>query len=345
MAEPLRPDTLVRILRDVGLKVVEYRDWRNNNRNHIGDWGPVHGIMIHHTVTKGTEDTVRLCYEGRSDLPGPLCHGVIAKDGTIYLVGNGRANHAGLGDGDVLRAVIDETDLPSDNEADTDGNTFFYGFECENLGDGVDPWPSAQVDAIIKVSAAITRAHGWTEASTIGHLEWQPGKVDPRGVAMDFLRTEIRDELREPEETMPSRLALDTEKYVQLIEPHKWTQLRFNRILTEDGWSERDELATILVGAAYYSLTAGLEVEGLVQGQEFQIRFVHNEKRNGEWVRAANFPISSPTHDRMTGKFVHVWNSFVPGHSSSRVCLEVYHMGDTTISVQNARVEGLYWKD
>lgn len=345
VSNPLSADTLVRILRDEGLEVIEYRDWRTNNRNHVGNWGPVHGVMIHHTVTSGTENTVRLCYEGRSDLPGPLCHGVIAKDGRVFLVGNGRANHAGLGDGDVLQAVIDETDLPSDNQANTDGNTFFYGFECENLGDGVDPWPAVQLDAIIKVSVAISRVHGWTEASTIGHLEWQPGKVDPRGVSMDSLRTEIRNRLKESEETMPSRIVLGTKDYAQIIEPHKWTQLKFNRVLTSDGWEDREPAATILVGAAYYALTAGLEVESLVPGQEFQIRFVINEKRNGEWVRAANFPISSPTHDKMAGKFVHVWNGFVPGHSSSRVCLEVYHMGEANISVGNARVEGLYWKD
>lgn len=40
----------------------------------------------------------------------------------MHLVGYGRANHAGLGDDDVLRAIVDETALPPDNEANTDGN-------------------------------------------------------------------------------------------------------------------------------------------------------------------------------------------------------------------------------
>lgn len=140
MATPLTADTLLKALRDEGLKVVEYKNWRTNNRDHKGPWGPVNGVMIHHTVTSGTPNSVELCYSGRSDLPGPLCHGVIDKEGTVHLVGNGRANHAGLGDGDVLRAVIAEAAaLPADNEADTDGNARFYGFECVNLGDGQDP--------------------------------------------------------------------------------------------------------------------------------------------------------------------------------------------------------------
>lgn len=175
--------------------MVEHRSWRTHNRNHKGLWGPVHGVMIHHTVTSGTMSSVELCCNGHSSLPGPLCHGVIAKDGRVFLVGYGRTNHAGKGDGDVLRAVIDETALPPDNAADTDGNARFYGFECVNLGDGKDPWPEAQVQAIEKVAAAVCRAHGWSERSVIGHLEWQPGKVDPRGLGMADIRRGVHDRL------------------------------------------------------------------------------------------------------------------------------------------------------
>lgn len=202
MATPMSPSTLVKVLRAAGLKVVEEPGWRDNNRNHKGPWGPVHGVMLHHTVTKGvtaqdTRNTVNLCFRGHSALPGPLCHGVIAKDGTVYLVGNGRANHAGLGDDDVLGAVILERPgpLPADDESNTDGNRHFYGFECINLGDGKDPWPAAQVDAMIRASAAICKRHNWSERSVIGHLEWQPGKIDPRGPGwpgMDAARTRIK---------------------------------------------------------------------------------------------------------------------------------------------------------
>ena len=191
MAEPLSASKMVEILRAEGLTVHEVRDWRTHNRNSKGPWGPVNGVMIHHTVTKGTANTVDICYDGYEGLPGPLCHGVIDKAGHVHLVGNGRANHAGLGDGDVLQAVINESALPPDNEADTDGNPHFYGFECENLGDGQDPWPAAQLLAIEKVSAAICRHHGWGPGSVIGHKEWQPGKSDPRGFEMQDMRGRI----------------------------------------------------------------------------------------------------------------------------------------------------------
>lgn len=203
LATPLTAAAFLAKLRAEGVKVQEHGDWPTHNRNHKGPWGPVNGVMIHHTVTKGTDRTVNICTDGYAALPGPLCHGVIAKDGVVHLVGYGRTNHAGLGDDDVLRAVRDETALPSPNEANTDGNRHFYGFECVNMGDGEDPWPAAQVEAIVRVSAALLRAHDWNQdgegaISVIGHKEWQPGKVDPRGpgISMGDVRKRVAERLR-----------------------------------------------------------------------------------------------------------------------------------------------------
>ncbi|MGP3634682.1 N-acetylmuramoyl-L-alanine amidase [Streptomyces sp. 24-1644] len=196
MSSPMSASSFLDALKDEGLTVVQVGDWRTHNRNHKGPWGPVHGVMIHHTVTRGTARTVELCRDGHSTLPGPLCHGVIAKDGRVHLVGYGRANHAGLGDDEVLRAVIAEKRLPSDNEANTDGNRYFYGFECENLGDGKDPWPAVQLEAIERAAAAVCRYHHWGAPSVIGHREWQPGKVDPRGFSMTSMRARIHERLK-----------------------------------------------------------------------------------------------------------------------------------------------------
>ncbi|MFI1457678.1 peptidoglycan recognition protein family protein [Streptomyces roseus] len=191
MSAPMSADRFIGALRNEGLTVVEVGAWRTHNRNHKGPWGPVNGVMIHHTVTHGTKFTVELCRDGDAALPGPLCHGVITKDGRVHLVGYGRANHAGAGDSDVLAAVIAEERLPPDRHANTDGNRHFYGFECENLGDGHDPWPEVQLDAMARAAAALCRVHGWSERSVIGHLEWQPGKIDPKGFTMDAFRTRV----------------------------------------------------------------------------------------------------------------------------------------------------------
>ncbi|MFE2166677.1 peptidoglycan-binding protein [Streptomyces sp. NPDC059447] len=191
MATPLTADTLLAALRAEGVNVVEHDGWRTHNRNHKGAWGPVNGVVVHHTVSSGSESSVALCRDGYDELPGPLCHGVIDKAGTVHLIGHGRTNHAGLGDGNVLNAVISETELPAPRRNDTDGNAHFYGFECVNLGDGNDPWPDAQLDAIERASAALCRAHGWQAASVIGHKEWTNTKTDPRGFTMDAMRDRI----------------------------------------------------------------------------------------------------------------------------------------------------------
>lgn len=195
MATPITASKLLTALRDEGLTVVEVGNWRTHNRNHKGKWGPVNGVMIHHTVTSGSARTVEICRAGHASLPGPLCHGVITKDGKVHLVGHGRANHAGLGDSDVMNAVVAEKRTPPPTKQDVDGNARFYGFECENLGDGKDPWPDAQLDAIERASAAICRFHGWNEWSVIGHLQWTNQKVDPRGFTMDSMRDRIRKRL------------------------------------------------------------------------------------------------------------------------------------------------------
>ncbi|MYU21274.1 N-acetylmuramoyl-L-alanine amidase [Streptomyces sp. SID8352] len=192
----------VAALRAEGLTVIEHptggRSPADHNRNHKGPWGPVHGVLVHHTVTSGHDRTIDICRAGHADLPGPLCDGVICKAGHVHVVGYGRTNHAGAGDGKVLQAVIAEQALPRPAVADTDGNRYFYGFECENLGDGQDPWPAAQLEAIERAAAAVCRHHGWTERSVIGHLEWQPGKPDPRGFSMRSMRDRTARRLASP---------------------------------------------------------------------------------------------------------------------------------------------------
>lgn len=205
MATPISATSALAAFKAEGLKIQEVRSWEDHNRNHKGAWGPVHGIMIHHTVTSKDAGSVDLCYDGRSDLPGPLCHGVGETTGRISLVGWGRANHAGLGDDDVLSAVINETALPKPNEQSVDGNARFYGLEVVNLGNGDDIYQWEQYEAAVRFAAALCRKHKWNERSVIGHKEWTNQKVDPRGpvegegqFTMAMFREDVRACLGKP---------------------------------------------------------------------------------------------------------------------------------------------------
>ncbi|WP_443061956.1 peptidoglycan recognition protein family protein [Streptomyces sp. NBC_00490] len=207
MAPPLSADKLVEALKAEGVKVVGHPGWRDNNRNHKGAWGPVNGTMIHHTGPYSTEAGIlEYCFDGSTPLPGPLATGVIGKTGTVYLIGNGRANHAGGGDARVLAAVTEEDygaapPAPRYGQGDADavdGNSHFYGWECVNSGSGNESWPKAQYVAMVKAQAAICRAHGWGAKSVIAHREWSNQKIDPRGIDMAGFRADVAACLAKP---------------------------------------------------------------------------------------------------------------------------------------------------
>lgn len=204
MATPLSADRMLAALKAEGLHVVEHPGWRTHNRAGHGAWGPLNGVVIHHTGGTPPSDG-EIVWSGRSDLPGPCAHAYLAKDGTLTLTGNGRANHAGGGDPNVLQAVINESygdrpPAPHQHEGSAgavDGNARFYGLECSNLGDG-SAWPAVQYDAMVRWAAAICRAHGWTAKSAIGHKEWSDWKPDPAGIDMTSFRRDVAERLTHP---------------------------------------------------------------------------------------------------------------------------------------------------
>jgi len=203
MATPLSADTILTVLRAEGIDVHEHSGWRTHNRDSATGktFGPVHGVLIHHTAG---HDDMEYCYRGSSTLPGPLCHSWLGKTAGLWMIGHGRANHAGLVDSDVIDALIAETTLPKDDYADMDGNDLLYGLECENLGDGKDPWPASQYAIAVKWAAGLCRKHGWTEKSVAGHKEVQPGKIDPT-FDMDDFRAAVKVQLAtKPGESAPT---------------------------------------------------------------------------------------------------------------------------------------------
>ncbi|AMW13435.1 peptidoglycan-binding protein [Streptomyces qaidamensis] len=352
MATPLTATRLVAALKAEGCAVREVAGWRTNNRNHKGPWGPVHGAMIHHTVTGAGTDVVGLIFHGHSALPGPLATGCITKDGVVHLTGNGRANHAGGGDRDVLDAVIGEsygTYPPPTHEHDgsagaVDGNARFYGWECENRGDGKDPWPPAQYLAMVKATAAICRAHGWGHKSAIGHLEWSDWKVDPRGFDMAGFRRDVADALALPagrwegEDPMPQYVNLGVAGEYQL-RPGAWDSVEFTAEWTDETGHHATGGSVFARGPARFSGTVSLHIDGLPAGAVVQARM---SEYQGDELRADH-----PIHEIAGtggGTFVVVplTKRLAPGRSMR---VRLLNQAAVPVTVVSAVLTALVWKE
>jgi hypothetical protein len=153
-------------LRSGGCKVTELAGWQTRGRP--GEFGPVRGVLCHHTAgpRTGNAPSLNLIVNGRPDLPGPLSHLHLARDGTFTVIAAGRCNHAGPGTWQGINT----------------GNTSFIGIEAENAGDGTDSWPDVQIEAYARGCAAILKHIGAPVIMCAGHKEYalpKGRKIDP----------------------------------------------------------------------------------------------------------------------------------------------------------------------
>ncbi|WP_326730226.1 N-acetylmuramoyl-L-alanine amidase [Streptomyces phaeochromogenes] len=197
MATPMTADQWLRALRAEGVTdIVEMPGWRTNNRNRIKAFTDVHATMVHHTAGEGA-GLPALLFKGRADLPGPLCHDYLTRTGRLYLVGNGRANHAGTVARNAYDAVLNERPThPSPDAAEPlDGNSLSYGLEVENSGVVGRDWTAKQYDVAVRVQAARCRFHRWSANSVWAHKEATRRKpVDPR-IPMNAFRAAVAERL------------------------------------------------------------------------------------------------------------------------------------------------------
>lgn len=174
------------LLRSVGLTVNESAGWRT--RSAQGPFDPV-GVVMHHTVGVGPGALADIVANIKANF-------FVDRSGVITIVAGGRANHAGRG----AQRVLDDVNrgvAPTGTAAQRGlkdalvGNGHFYGFENENKGDGIQPWPDVQVQTMARAAAALCRRHGWTANRVISHAEWTSRKIDPRGIDMNAFRASV----------------------------------------------------------------------------------------------------------------------------------------------------------
>jgi hypothetical protein len=176
----------------------ELPGWTTRGRDpEHGPFSDVRGIVIHHTGSDAgqSDDYLRfLAIDGRPNLPGPLCNVATDMDGDLWLIAQGRANHAGSGSSAVLAKVTGENYPGYASELkpgpdDTDGNAHFYGNEVRY--DGGQPMTAKQYASAVRWAAAICDFHGWSALSIIGHREWTSRKPDPGNCPMNKFRLDV----------------------------------------------------------------------------------------------------------------------------------------------------------
>jgi N-acetylmuramoyl-L-alanine amidase-like protein len=168
---------LASVIRASGMNVIEVSGWQS--RNH-GSLVNVQSIICHHTAgaATGNYPSLSVVTNGRTDLKGPLAHLGLGRDGTVYVISNGVAWHAGATINDAIW-----------------GNTHSIGIEAENTGS--QPWPDVQVDAYAKLIAVLCKHYGLGIDRVKGHKEiCAPAgrKPDPAGLPgdMDGLRGRVQ---------------------------------------------------------------------------------------------------------------------------------------------------------
>jgi len=185
----MKLSNLANVLRAAGLTVVETPGWATRGYANQ-DLTEVRGILWHHTATASARSmsagapTLQMTINGRSDLAGPLCNITFGRDGTVYLVAAGVANHAGAGSA---------PGIPTDM-----GNHYLIGIEMESSGVAPWDWTADQIRVAPHLGAALERAYlsSLPEAQRLqlGHKEYSSqGKIDPAGWPgdMDGLRASI----------------------------------------------------------------------------------------------------------------------------------------------------------
>lgn len=149
-------------LRSHGLVVHETPGWETRGSSLFNP----RGVVCHHTASHAGSDhpALGIVTNGRPDLAGPLCNVLLARNGDCWVVAAGRANHAGAGG---FRGLT--------------GNSSVLGIEAENNGIG-ESWPAHQIDAYLRLCAAMCAGGGFNAATVCYHREWAPSrKIDPAG--------------------------------------------------------------------------------------------------------------------------------------------------------------------
>jgi hypothetical protein len=256
-----------------GLTVKTASGWESRGRPY--SFNPTAGVLAHHTASQSDIDNVLI--NGRSDLPGPLCHYALHLDGTVVAIAAGYANHAG------------------ESVSGAPSNSNGWGIEAtgpypSNSSYGPSAFPNYNEYTVML--GCILDVQGWPTSKVWGHKEsCSPAgrKIDP-SFDMDPFRSAIEtggapgeDDLTPDEHTWLQRI-YDAMVVPGSTEPSMPYESNYNRVK---------------------SILSALNVPGTTtaeQAVEILYRRVQsNEKYIGELCKAAGIPFTPYDTSTATG--------------------------------------------
>lgn len=154
--------------------------WETRARS-TGGLDQVLGIVWHHTASKPGSDGKRdASYIATGGPTPPISQLYIDRNGVVWIVAAGAANHAGKG------GPVSPTS-PAPWLKKDEANRYTIGIEMANDGVG-EVWPVKLLEAAITLGAVLTRHYRFPLERNIGHRDWcgpgtsTPGrKIDPMG--------------------------------------------------------------------------------------------------------------------------------------------------------------------
>lgn len=196
------PAQVLAAVRASGVKLVVERGWNKewDLPSRRWDWKPV-GVMLHHTASTARGNAPSRTYLRDYMQPMRLpkydgkkggargCNFLIGRDGTVYFMRATRGPHAGTGPG--MRLGRDW--IGPDN-----GNGRTFGIEIESAGTStqihasttaVNGFSRAQVDATVRLSAALLELIDRPVTNLTDHKAWAPGrKGDLQGEMLGYFK-------------------------------------------------------------------------------------------------------------------------------------------------------------
>lgn len=233
---------------ELALRTSYINDWESRGRPVMSGSGLA--ALWHWTAgrpsAKNPAPSLNICINGRSDVPGPLVQLFIDANGKLYVIASGRANHAGIGNKELIPRFLgglppagSAAELKLANTGGSGGT--LVGIELEHRGDS-SPLTAEQLRTLGMLSVAFRKGLDMNEAQAIRwhHKAWTDRKVDIDGVKLAAMLNEHRRVSAGPPAKIPVTLPPIVAKVLWLLQDGRIVEVLNSGVAGGHGGAVRD---------------------------------------------------------------------------------------------------------